>query len=361
MIYDANTGSTPDDGDRRHLFRVQVDHAGSLALTSGTTLEWTPVSAAPTRVAFVTAGAPGAAGRRHGRPRWARALDARRRRIARGFPRCKAAGTESGGIQRRGRSRCDGQLFDSSATDTSRETPRSGNHLRARWSPVSPDAAQLALHGLLPQRLRREPVSRDRTASSCCRSTIDSVSVTKSVSSAGARRAPRRSRVPGRARRRTISAGTAADRCEPHRYLGRILRGLPDGAGPGARFRSLQGGSRPAWGPRFHADPQVAQAPPTRYEKGDLEEATAVAWQASPDASVDGWKSPVLLIEGDDDRNVSFQQTVDLARRLEARHVLYEELVLPNEIHGFLRHSSWLTADTATANFFARTFGVAVN
>jgi dipeptidyl aminopeptidase/acylaminoacyl peptidase len=69
----------------------------------------------------------------------------------------------------------------------------------------------------------------------------------------------------------------------------------------------------------------------------------------------------VLLIQGDDDRNVSFQQTVDLARRLEARHVPYEELVLPNEIHGFLRHSSWLRADTATADFFARTFGVAEN
>ena len=105
----------------------------------------------------------------------------------------------------------------------------------------------------------------------------------------------------------------------------------------------------------------MPEAPPTRYEKGDLEEATAVAWQASPDASVDGWKSPVLLIQGDDDRNVSFQQTVDLARRLEARHVPYEELVLPNEIHGFLRHSSWLRADTATADFFARIFGVAAN
>jgi hypothetical protein len=29
-------------------------------------------------------------------------------------------------------------------------------------------------------------------------------------------------------------------------------------------------------------------------------------------------------------------------------------LVLPNEIHGFLRYQSWLTADSATVEFLAR-------
>jgi hypothetical protein len=33
--------------------------------------------------------------------------------------------------------------------------------------------------------------------------------------------------------------------------------------------------------------------------------------------------------------------------------------VLPNEIHGFLRHASWVQADEATANFLARKLGVA--
>jgi dipeptidyl aminopeptidase/acylaminoacyl peptidase len=93
----------------------------------------------------------------------------------------------------------------------------------------------------------------------------------------------------------------------------------------------------------------------TRYEKGDREQALLVAWQSSPDASIDGWRSPVLLIQGDDDRNVPFQQTIDLARRLEARKLPYEELVIPNEIHGFLRHATWLRVDEATAGFFART------
>jgi dipeptidyl aminopeptidase/acylaminoacyl peptidase len=94
--------------------------------------------------------------------------------------------------------------------------------------------------------------------------------------------------------------------------------------------------------------------PETRFEKGEREEATKVAWESSPDASIATWKSPVLLIQGDDDRNVMFHQTVDLAQRLTMQAVPFEELVIPNEIHGFLRHVSWLRADEATAEFLAR-------
>lgn len=64
------------------------------------------------------------------------------------------------------------------------------------------------------------------------------------------------------------------------------------------------------------------------------------AFEGSPEASRSGWMSPVLLIHGDDDRNVRFDQTVDLARGLSARGVGYEELILANEIHGFLRYDS---------------------
>jgi dipeptidyl aminopeptidase/acylaminoacyl peptidase len=66
-----------------------------------------------------------------------------------------------------------------------------------------------------------------------------------------------------------------------------------------------------------------------------------------------------LLIQGDDDRNVPFGQTVDLARRLTAHQVPFEELVLPNEIHGFLRHAAWLRVDQATVEFLTRTLGAA--
>ena len=93
------------------------------------------------------------------------------------------------------------------------------------------------------------------------------------------------------------------------------------------------------------------------HEQADVKQAMDVAWTSSPVADIAHWRSPVLLIHGDDDRNVHFHQTVDLARRLTAQGVRYEELVLPDEIHGFLRHASWLQADSALVAWFGRELG----
>ena len=86
----------------------------------------------------------------------------------------------------------------------------------------------------------------------------------------------------------------------------------------------------------------------------DAKEAEKLAFDSSPDASVSTWKSPVLLIHGDDDRNVPFGQTVDLAQRLREQHVRFEELIFPDEIHDFLMWKNWLRAYGATADFFDR-------
>ena len=87
----------------------------------------------------------------------------------------------------------------------------------------------------------------------------------------------------------------------------------------------------------------------------DADAAVKLAWDSSPDAYVNKWKSPVLLIHGDDDRNVPFSQTVDLVQRLREQHVPFEQLILPDEIHGFLMWKDWVRAYTATAEFFDRT------
>jgi len=79
--------------------------------------------------------------------------------------------------------------------------------------------------------------------------------------------------------------------------------------------------------------------------------------RASPVADVERWRSPVLLIHGDDDRNVQFQQSTDVAQRLRRRGVRVEQLVFPDEVHSFLRHASWLRAYRAAAEFFAGTLG----
>jgi dipeptidyl aminopeptidase/acylaminoacyl peptidase len=86
----------------------------------------------------------------------------------------------------------------------------------------------------------------------------------------------------------------------------------------------------------------------------DQGEATRLAFSSSPNAAIATWKSPVLLIQGDDDRNVQFSQTVDLVQRLRAQHVPFEQLVLPDEIHDFLLWRSWVRAYQATADFFDR-------
>ncbi|HEY2482712.1 MAG TPA: prolyl oligopeptidase family serine peptidase, partial [Caulobacteraceae bacterium] len=57
MIYDANTGATEGDGDRRHLYAVPVDKAAPVALTAGVGLEWKAEDAGDGQVAFIAAGA----------------------------------------------------------------------------------------------------------------------------------------------------------------------------------------------------------------------------------------------------------------------------------------------------------------
>jgi dipeptidyl aminopeptidase/acylaminoacyl peptidase len=95
------------------------------------------------------------------------------------------------------------------------------------------------------------------------------------------------------------------------------------------------------------------------YEKiPDVQQALDVAWQSSPVSAIETWKSPVLLIHGDDDRNVRFSQTTDLVRRLEKAGVAYEELVIPDDTHHFMRQANIVKVDSAVAAFFDRVFGM---
>ncbi|GAC1653677.1 MAG: hypothetical protein NVS9B15_14380 [Acidobacteriaceae bacterium] len=86
----------------------------------------------------------------------------------------------------------------------------------------------------------------------------------------------------------------------------------------------------------------------------DYENAMQLAIKSSPVGSMSGWRSPVLLIHGDDDRNVPFSQTTDLAQRLKHQNVHYEELIMPDEIHDLLRWNDWKRSYQAMADFFDR-------
>ena len=94
-----------------------------------------------------------------------------------------------------------------------------------------------------------------------------------------------------------------------------------------------------------------------RYEEApDVSRALDIGWASSPVLRIATWKSPVLLIHGDDDRNVRFSQTVDLVQRLSKTQVPFEELVIPDDTHHFMRHANWVRVDKATADFFERKF-----
>jgi dipeptidyl aminopeptidase/acylaminoacyl peptidase len=83
----------------------------------------------------------------------------------------------------------------------------------------------------------------------------------------------------------------------------------------------------------------------------------ATALAASPIGSVASWRSPVLLVHGDDDHNVAFSESVRLAEALRRQRVPYSELVIPDEIHEFQRHASWLRVYAVVADFFDQNLG----
>jgi dipeptidyl aminopeptidase/acylaminoacyl peptidase len=90
------------------------------------------------------------------------------------------------------------------------------------------------------------------------------------------------------------------------------------------------------------------------YDPAKSAEVARLAFESSPLASVATWRSPVLLVHGDDDRNVPFTESVALAEALRARGVDFEQLVFPDEIHDFLRHASWVRAYEASFEFLER-------
>jgi dipeptidyl aminopeptidase/acylaminoacyl peptidase len=90
------------------------------------------------------------------------------------------------------------------------------------------------------------------------------------------------------------------------------------------------------------------------YDPGANPNAARLAFESSPLSSVKTWRSPVLLIHGDDDRNVPFSETVHLVEALRNQGVEFEQLIFPDEIHDFLNFSDWVRAYRASADFLDR-------
>jgi len=110
-----------------------------------------------------------------------------------------------------------------------------------------------------------------------------------------------------------------------------------------------------AAGVDLHGVHSMLRALPTSLSPAVQDAARQLQWESSPMGAIDRWKSPVLLIHGDDDRNVDFSQSLLLARELAARRIPFRELVFPNERHSFIRYDHWLEALRATDAFLGET------
>ena len=349
LVYNANTGANSGDEDRRHLFRVGTDGHAPEMLTSGTGLEWSPAALAQGGVAYVAAGAqrPAAvavlthAGHEHVLETGSAVHYPASALIV---PRLVRFASPDGLM-------IEGQVFR--AADAAPHQPGVifvhggptrqmllGWHNMDYYSNAYAVNQYLAAHGF----------------------TVLSVNYRLGIGYGRAFQHPAHAGPAGAAEYQDVLAGA--------RYLQHV-------AGVDASRIGIWGGSYGGYltglalarnsdvfkaGVDFHGlsnwVPALAKdgaLPEHWYEaNADWQQAIATAFASSPEADIAKWTSPVLLIQGDDDRNVPFDQTVDLAHRLEQQHTPYEELVIPNEIHGFLRRIDWLRADGATVQFLAR-------
>ena len=359
IVYNANTGTTAGDYDRRHLFRVPVDRASPVALTSGEGLEWSPsVTGDGRSVAFIGAGAqrpplPMVVSLAGGAPR---ALGAEV--IPSSFPTDALVIPRPVVFKAADGTEIHGQLF-----------ARKGDSRSLREAAKQPGI--IFVHGGPPRQMLLGWHYMDYYSNAYAVNqylanhgyVVLSVNYRLGIGYGHDFNNPPHFGPFGASEYQDVQAGAAYLRALSDVDASKI--GIWGGSYGGyltalalARnsdvFKAgvdLHGVHN--WIADFGAEFTDSAI---RYEKGDIQQALDVAWASSPVASMASWKSPVLLIQGDDDRNVHFHETVDLARRLEAQHVPYEELVFPDEIHGFLRYSTWLAADRATTDYFDRQF-----
>ncbi|WP_316797739.1 S9 family peptidase [Pedobacter frigidisoli] len=82
--------------------------------------------------------------------------------------------------------------------------------------------------------------------------------------------------------------------------------------------------------------------------------AAKIAQESSPVNYLKTWTSPTLIIHADDDRNVSFSQSADLAKRFEDKNFEFESLVIPDDTHHWMKFSNGVKVSEATAEFLKR-------
>ncbi|HVA33735.1 MAG TPA: LpqB family beta-propeller domain-containing protein [Candidatus Baltobacteraceae bacterium] len=346
LVYSANTGSTPGDDDRRHLFRVDVATGRIAELTAGASSETGPAALSDDAVAFSRATAQQpllvtllASGRR-------RTIDADM--LPPDFPSSELVTPQEVSWHAPDGWLIHGQLF----------LPRgTGRHPAVVFVHGGPPRQMLLTWHYMDYYTNGYAVNQYLVSRGF---TVLSINYRLGIGYGHDFQYPAHWGPTGASEYQDVLAGARWLQRNPHVAPDRIgiwggsyggyltalaLARNSDVFKAGADYHGVHDWSfdidNPVWG----------FTQPKRYQQYDTKKLMRIAWESSPDASIATWRSPVLLIQGDDDRNVEFHQMVDLVERLRRTHVRYEQLVIPNEIHGFLRYASWLRSDTATAQF----------
>lgn len=359
IVYNANTGSDPGDDDRRHLFRVALDHPGPTQITMGAGIEWNPVVTSDSQtVAFI-----GAATKRPPLPAimslsGGAAKPISGDRVPGDFPEAafveprKVTFQASDGVQ------LHGQLFDYGV-------PHAGVRPAIIFVHGGPERQMLLGFHYIPYYARDYAVNQYLASRGFV---VLSLNYRLGIGYGDAFENPESAGTKGASEFLDVLAANAYLRTLPGVDSKRI--GIWGGSYGGyltalalARRSDLfaagvdingvhnwltlseEEGDFPAgmWRER--------QRPP------DYAKALDVEWQSSPIADAAHWQSPVLFIHGDDDRNVDVAQTIDMAEYLRARDVRFEELIIPDETHGWSLYSSWLKVATATSAFLIQELG----
>jgi len=353
VIYSANTGNDRADFDRRHLFKVAIDGAAPVALTPGLGIEWSPTVTRDGRtVAFLSADAQ--------RPPLPTVVP-----VGGGMPRTLGADHVPADFPR--------QLVTPEPV-----TFRADDGMEAHGQLFKPSGRQrrpaiVYVHGGGPRQMllgwhNRWEYANDYGINQYLASrgfVVLSVNYRLSVGYGQAFQFPERAGPRGASEYADILAAghylqTRAD-VDPRRIgvWGASYGGYLTALGLGRNSDVFAAGvdmhgvhdRLPAVNPTQLAHAIVGDG----ITDADLRHALQIEFASSPISAVATWRSPVLLIHGDDDRTVEFRQTIDLSRRLAEKGVHVEELVLPDDVHDALLWRNWRRSAAATADFFERT------
>ncbi len=343
FFYSANAGVEAGDTDRRHLFSVSIDHGAPMALTPGVGLEWAPEPIGGNRIVYISSTATSPM------------------HVA----MAGADGRKSGDLDTGAASYAPGRLVEPKPV-----TMSSVDGLAIHGQLFMPEGATgkrpalIFVHGGPPRQMLLGWSYMDYYTHAYAMNqylasrgfVVLSVNYRLGIGYGRAFQHPPKSGAAGNAEYQDVLAGAKFMQAMPSVDPARI--GIWGGSYGGLLTAHALARNSDIFkvGVDFHGVHDWSYYPgfakrPQRYEQGDAEIALKSAFDSSPESALKGWTSPVLLIHGDDDRNVPFTQSVDLARRLTAQGTPFEELILPNEIHGFLRYDSWLRADTAADRF----------